>query len=174
MVKSRVSYINRGATVAWGPTSETASLVAAGTVAGAISDSFDASSTLELFSLDLGSGSGEMPSLGAVQLPERFHALAWGVGSDPTAHPHGLLAGGMVDGTVKVFNPNAIAGCAPEPNSNARERLQREEGGGWQAQALSQAQAHRLTGSQALRLSDAACVCACLWCVQKRWGHAGG
>ena len=110
MVKSRVAYINRGATVAWGPTSETASLVAAGTVAGAISDSFDASSTLELFSLDLGSASGEMPSLGSVQLPERFHALAWGVGSDPESHPHGLLAGGMVDGTVKVFNPYAITG----------------------------------------------------------------
>lgn len=110
MVKSRVSYISRGATVAWGPTSQTAGLLAAGTVAGAISESFDASAALEIFSLDLGSGSGEMPVLGSVQLPERFHSLAWGTGgSDNGSLPHGMLAGGMVDGTVKVFNPAAIA-----------------------------------------------------------------
>ena len=42
-MKERISYIRRGATVAWGPTHETASYIAAGTVAGAISDSFDAS-----------------------------------------------------------------------------------------------------------------------------------
>ena len=112
MVKQRVSYISRGATVAWGPTSETAGLVAAGTVAGAISDSFDASSTLEIFSLDLGSQSGEMPVLGSLQLPERFHCLAWGAASDATGLPYGMLAGGMVDGTVKVFDPSAMTGCA--------------------------------------------------------------
>ena len=43
VMKERISYIRRGATVAWGPTHETASYIAAGTVAGAISDSFDAS-----------------------------------------------------------------------------------------------------------------------------------
>ena len=43
VMKERISYIRRGATVAWGPTHGTASYIAAGTVAGAISDSFDAS-----------------------------------------------------------------------------------------------------------------------------------
>ena len=122
MVKQRVSYISRGATVAWGPTNETAGLVAAGTVAGAISDSFDASSTLEIFSLDLGSQSGEMPTLGSVQLPERFHGLAWGAGSAEASMPYGMLAGGMVDGTVKVFNPKAMTDGSGEVQIASLER----------------------------------------------------
>ena len=73
-----------------------------------MSDSFDASATLELFSMDLGSGSGEMSVLGSVTTSERFHRLAWGTAGGASL-PYGMLAGGMVDGTVKVFNPAAIA-----------------------------------------------------------------
>ena len=59
-MKERISYIRRGATVAWGPTHETASYIAAGTVAGAISDSFDASASLEIFNLDLPKRAGTL------------------------------------------------------------------------------------------------------------------
>ena len=119
-MKERISYIRRGATVAWGPTHETASYIAAGTVAGAISDSFDASASLEIFNLDLGSASGEMEVLGSIQLPERFHSITWGTaGVDGGALPYGMLAGGMVDGTVKVFNPAAMTGCVPATCASA-------------------------------------------------------
>ena len=37
----RISGVNRSSTVAWGASSEHSSLLAAGTVAGAISDNFD-------------------------------------------------------------------------------------------------------------------------------------
>ncbi len=120
MPKERVSYISRGATVAWGPTSETSSLVAAGTVAGAISDSFDASAALELYMLDLASASGEMQMLGSVQTPERFHRLAWGThGVSNSSLPYGMLAGGMVDGSIKVFNPAALGG----PQQGSKDAL---------------------------------------------------
>ena len=110
-MKERVAYIPRGATIAWGPTSETAGLIAAGTVAGAISDSFDASASLEIFEMDLGSKSGQMQQLGALQTAERFHRLAWGsCGADNGSLPYGMLAGGMVDGTIKVFNPAMMVG----------------------------------------------------------------
>ena len=110
MVKERVSYIDRSATVAWGATSDTSSLVATGTVAGAISDSFDSSASLELFSIDLGSRTGQMDLLGSVPLSERFHKLTWGTyGVDQGTLPYGMLAGGMVDGTVKVFDPKRLA-----------------------------------------------------------------
>ena len=109
MVKERVAYVPRSATVAWGPSHETAGMVACGTVAGAISDSFDASASLDIFSMDLGSKSGQMDLLGSVQLTERFHRLAWGTcGIDKGHLPYGMLAGGMVDGTIKVFDPAKI------------------------------------------------------------------
>ena len=51
----KISGVNRSATVAWGASSEHASLLAAGTVAGAISDNFDSSAHLEVFKLDMSS-----------------------------------------------------------------------------------------------------------------------
>lgn len=95
-------------------------MIAAGTVANAISDSFDASAALEIFSLDLDSASGEMPLLGSAQTSERFHRLAWGVGGvDSGSLPYGMLAGGLVDGTVKVYNPAAMIGCARDRAGHA-------------------------------------------------------
>ena len=72
-MKERISYIRRGATVAWGPTHETASYIAAGTVAGAISDSFDASASLEIFNLDLPKRAGTL----SVSSYEAALGLAW-------------------------------------------------------------------------------------------------
>ena len=109
--RPRVAGVQRSATVAWSPTSQHATLMAAGTVAGAISDSFDATAQLELFSLDLGARTGDMPLLGSVQTSERFHRLAWGShGHDSGAFSHGIIAGGMVDGSIKIFNPALMLG----------------------------------------------------------------
>lgn len=109
-MKERVAYIPRGATVAWGPTYESGSMVAAGTVGGAFDGSFDASASLEIFQMDLGSKTGQMELLGSVQTTERFHRLAWSnFGVDNGSLPFGMLAGGMVDGTVKVFDPAVMA-----------------------------------------------------------------
>ena len=107
--RPRVAAIQRSATVAWSPISQHATLMAAGTVAGAFDPNFDATAHLELFSLNLGSRTGEMPLLGSIQTSERFHRLAWGShGSDSGALSHGIIAGGMVDGSIKVFNPALI------------------------------------------------------------------
>ena len=101
----RISSVKRSATVAWGASSEHASLLAAGTVAGAISESFDTTAHLELFSLDLAT-TGELRPLGSVKTIERFHQLAWSpCGVHDRSLPAGLLAGGAVDGSIKVFNP---------------------------------------------------------------------
>lgn len=87
--------------------------MAAGTVAGAISDSFDATAHLEIFSLDLCSRKGDMPLLGSVRTSDRFHRLAWGsLGYESGAFSHGILAGGMVDGSIKIFNPATMIACA--------------------------------------------------------------
>ena len=110
----RISGVNRSSTVAWGASSEHSSLLAAGTVAGAISDNFDSSACLEVFKLDTSSPSGELSLLGSVQTSERFHRLAWGTqGMANGSMPYGMLAGGMVDGTIKIFSPATMIACAP-------------------------------------------------------------
>lgn len=115
----QVSQIPRSATVAWGSSANNANLLAAGTVAGAISDSFDASASLEIFSLDLSSQTGEMPLLGSVKTNERFHRLAWGTtGIADGSLPYGIIAGGMVDGSINIFNPALMIACvSPQPAS---------------------------------------------------------
>lgn len=46
---------------------------------------------------------------GAVKSTERFHQLAWGgVAQAPSSLPLGILAGGMVDGSIGLWNPAAI------------------------------------------------------------------
>lgn len=110
MVKQRVAFIPRGATVAWGPTTDCAGMIASGTVGGAFDGSFDATASLEIFQMDLSSKTGQMEMLGSAQTPERFHRLAWGsFGANCSSLPLGMLAGGMVDGTVKVFDPAVLA-----------------------------------------------------------------
>jgi hypothetical protein len=110
----KISGVNRSATVAWGASSEHASLLAAGTVAGAISDNFDSSAHLEVFKLDMSSQTGELSLLGSVSSSERFHRLAWGTkGMENGSMPYGMLAGGMVDGSIKIYSPAALIACAP-------------------------------------------------------------
>ena len=46
---------------------------------------------------------------GAVAANERFHRLVWGPHATE-ATPHGLIAGGLVDGSVNLYNPARIIG----------------------------------------------------------------
>ena len=88
----------------------TSSHLATGTMAGAIDLSFSTTACLEIFETDYASAETEMPVVGkAVPSTERFHRIVWGnagVGSEETRL--GLIAGGLVDGTVNVYNPAKI------------------------------------------------------------------
>eukprot|EP00201_Polytomella_parva_P000598 CAMPEP_0175077168 /NCGR_PEP_ID=MMETSP0052_2-20121109/23216_1 /TAXON_ID=51329 ORGANISM="Polytomella parva, Strain SAG 63-3" /NCGR_SAMPLE_ID=MMETSP0052_2 /ASSEMBLY_ACC=CAM_ASM_000194 /LENGTH=971 /DNA_ID=CAMNT_0016346555 /DNA_START=120 /DNA_END=3032 /DNA_ORIENTATION=+ len=96
--------IERSATVAFCPQS---SLLAAGTVAGAIDISFSTSSILEVFALDYSAGP-EVPLVsGSVTAPERFNRLAWSNKLSDT-YQSGILAGGLTDGCVCLWNPYSI------------------------------------------------------------------
>lgn len=102
---SKLKSISRSGTFAWSATSDHPALLATGTVAGAIDDTFQSSAQLEVFSLDLTSSTEDMPLLGSATTTERFQKLAWGAGSDAGAFPYGVLAGGMVDGSIQIYNP---------------------------------------------------------------------
>ncbi|MEW5311557.1 MAG: hypothetical protein WDW38_003266 [Sanguina aurantia] len=70
-----LKQLDRSATVSFCPGS---SLLAAGTVAGAIDISFSTNSTLEVFGLDFSTHGDSPQPLGSISAPERFHRLAWG------------------------------------------------------------------------------------------------
>tara|TARA_Y100001954_G_scaffold207869_1_gene231743 strand:+ start:555 stop:4292 length:3738 start_codon:yes stop_codon:yes gene_type:complete len=87
-----------------------APFLATGTMAGAIDLSFSTTACLEIFSTDYASMETEMESVGrAVPSTERFHRLVWGCGGAASEETRlGLIAGGLVDGTVNVYNPAKI------------------------------------------------------------------
>ena len=101
-----VKSISRSATVAWSPLEARPGLMCAGTVAGA--DAFAAPS-LEVLSVDLASQSPELQVVGKVAIDDRVERLSWGTkGIADGQFPLGLVAGGMVDGTVVVWNPAKV------------------------------------------------------------------
>lgn len=101
-----LKQVNRSATVAFSPMSP---VLAAGTMAGAIDLSFSSSACLELFGVDLSSSESELKLLGNVPVSDRFNRLSWGkFGSDTKHFPHGIIAGGLVDGSVNLWDPSKL------------------------------------------------------------------
>eukprot|EP01119_Soliformovum_irregulare_P013768 TRINITY_DN3700_c0_g1_i1.p1 TRINITY_DN3700_c0_g1~~TRINITY_DN3700_c0_g1_i1.p1 ORF type:complete len:1138 (+),score=363.18 TRINITY_DN3700_c0_g1_i1:134-3547(+) len=92
------------ATVAWGPSS----YMALGTVAGTMNLDFDTSAHLEIVSLNLTSRTPEEKVLGKTSAPDRFHKLVWSQGTFQDAHPQGLIAGGLANGVIKIWDPAKI------------------------------------------------------------------
>lgn len=109
MSNSYVKQVQRCATVAFSPTSP---YIATATMAGAIDLSFSTTACLEVFKVDYSKPSADMPLAGgAVAATERFHRLVWGpTGSDTEGLSHGVIAGGLVDGSVNLYNPAKIIG----------------------------------------------------------------
>ncbi|MBA0652539.1 hypothetical protein Goklo_019794 [Gossypium klotzschianum] len=98
-----IKWVNRSASVALAPD---APYMAAGTMAGAVDLSFSSSANLEIFKLDFQSEDRELPVVGQCPSSERFNRLAWGKnvsGSDEFSL--GLIAGGLVDGSIHIWNP---------------------------------------------------------------------
>ncbi|UPR03903.1 protein transport protein SEC31 [Chloropicon primus] len=87
--------------------------LAAGTVAGAFDMSFSTTATVELFSLNPSTGGGQANVLQKngveAESHERFHRLVWGAlpGAE-SEYPLGVIAGGLVDGSVNLFNPDKL------------------------------------------------------------------
>ncbi|EFN56942.1 hypothetical protein CHLNCDRAFT_143487 [Chlorella variabilis] len=123
---SYIKRANRSATLSFCPGGP---FLAAGSVAGAIDLSFSTASQLEIFRLDFSSTDQDLRLAGgAVQAPERFSRLCWGpAGVDTKHYPYGLIAGGLADGSVCVWNPARIIGHKAEaavPASPAATRGQ--------------------------------------------------
>ncbi|GMI95753.1 hypothetical protein like AT3G63460 [Hibiscus trionum] len=98
-----IKGVNRSASVALAPD---APYMAAGTMAGAVDLSFSSSANLEIFKFDFQSDDRELPLVGECPSSDRFNRLAWGKnGSGSDEFSLGLIAGGLVDGSIDLWNP---------------------------------------------------------------------
>ncbi|KAH0912648.1 hypothetical protein HID58_035969 [Brassica napus] len=103
-----IKGVGRSASVALAPD---APYMAAGTMAGAVDLSFSSSANLEIFKLDFQSDDRELTLVGEIPSSERFHRLAWGKnGSGSEEFSLGLIAGGLVDGNIDLWNPLSLIG----------------------------------------------------------------
>ncbi|KAG0287831.1 protein transport protein S31, partial [Linnemannia gamsii] len=105
----RQKTISRTSTFAWSPGQHTP-LLATGTVAGAFDANFSNTSQLEIFDLNLTDKSPDSVELhqpaGVVSSSTRFNRLAW---ASPTVdRPYGMIAGGMENGELNLWDANAI------------------------------------------------------------------
>ncbi|KAF9543707.1 protein transport protein S31 [Mortierella hygrophila] len=105
----RQKTISRTSTFAWSPGQHTP-LLATGTVAGAFDANFSNTSQLEIFDLNLTDKSPDSVELnqpaGVVSSSARFNRLAW---ASPTVdRPYGMIAGGMENGELNLWDANAI------------------------------------------------------------------
>eukprot|EP00245_Coleochaete_scutata_P005204 TRINITY_DN18571_c0_g2_i1.p1 TRINITY_DN18571_c0_g2~~TRINITY_DN18571_c0_g2_i1.p1 ORF type:complete len:1125 (-),score=228.11 TRINITY_DN18571_c0_g2_i1:535-3909(-) len=122
-----LKQVNRSATVAFAPMGN---VMACGTQAGAIDLSFSSSTCLELFKLDFESGDSEPPLVGATTSTERFHRLSWGTtGIEDGTYPYGIIAGGLVDGSVNLWNPGKMmSGRQGDAEGSLIKKLQKHQG----------------------------------------------
>ncbi|KAF7824612.1 protein transport protein SEC31-like protein B-like [Senna tora] len=98
-----IKGVNRSASVALAPD---APYMAAGTMAGAVDLSFSSSANLEIFKLDFQSDDQELPLVAECPSSERFNRLSWGTNSSASeGFGLGLVAGGLVDGNIDIWNP---------------------------------------------------------------------
>ncbi|KFK35498.1 hypothetical protein AALP_AA5G292600 [Arabis alpina] len=101
-----IKGVGRSASVALAPD---APYMAAGTMAGAVDLSFSSSANLEIFKLDFQSDDRDLPLVGEIPSSERFNRLAWGKnGSGSEEFSLGLIAGGLVDGNIDLWNPLSL------------------------------------------------------------------
>ncbi|XP_028776342.1 protein transport protein SEC31 homolog B-like, partial [Neltuma alba] len=98
-----IKGVNRSASVALAPDDP---YMAAGTMAGAVDLSFSSSANLEIFKLDFQSDDQELPLVAEFPSSERFNRLSWGNNSSSSeGFGLGLIAGGLVDGNIDIWNP---------------------------------------------------------------------
>ncbi|KAF8878677.1 hypothetical protein CPB84DRAFT_1852312 [Gymnopilus junonius] len=108
----KLKEIHRTSTFAWSPASPLP-LLATGTVAGALDESFSNESQLEIWApdfldkdeFDLGF-EGQYGPKGSVKDTARFNRLAWGY-VDPS-RPQGVIAAGLENGELALWDPAKI------------------------------------------------------------------
>lgn len=113
-----VAELGRLATAAWSPGGVGAGYIAAGTYAGAVDPSFASASALELVHVDIQRSRLSVAS--ATCVSDKFCCIDWGLTS--RTYPAGLIAGGLSDGTVRVWDA-ALLIRSPTPTEDENKAV---------------------------------------------------
>jgi len=112
---------DRGAVVAWCPLSSHADFVALGLKdsGGGGFDTTSYGSELEFYNLNITTNDDDdKPKLlGSIKTTSRFASIGWCSSSNAQKYPMGFVAGGMEDGVVHIWDPNAILAGSSEENA---------------------------------------------------------
>ncbi|KAH9830086.1 uncharacterized protein C8Q71DRAFT_787175 [Rhodofomes roseus] len=117
----KLKEIHRTSTFAWSP-SPSLPLLATGTVAGALDESFSNNGQLEIWApdfldktqYDLGQ-EGQAGPKASVTTTSRFNRLAWGY--TDASRPRGVLVAGMENGELDIWDPAKIVAHADPTES---------------------------------------------------------
>lgn len=101
-VKELVKTVN----VAWSPAALHPIMLAAGTAAQQLDESFSTKASLDLYSLDLETPGYNMRLDASIQSDHRFHKIIWGKKFGNSAA--GLIVGGCDNGMIKIYNVENI------------------------------------------------------------------
>lgn len=96
-----------GVTMAWCPSKEHKSLIAAASKEGAGGGFDDVGGCLEIYELDLSSETESMVKRGSAKTSLKFECLAWAQ-LNSQSHPTGIIAGGMTDGSLSIWDPHIL------------------------------------------------------------------
>ncbi|KAG8391173.1 hypothetical protein BUALT_Bualt01G0160200 [Buddleja alternifolia] len=101
-----IKEVNRSASAAFAPDGV---YMAAGTMAGAVDLQFSSSANLDIFELDFVSDDRQLILAGTAPSSERFNRITWGKApANSEDYPLGLIAGGLVDGNIGLWNPKPL------------------------------------------------------------------
>ncbi|XP_014832360.1 PREDICTED: protein transport protein Sec31A-like isoform X1 [Poecilia mexicana] len=110
----RLKEIQRTAHQAWSPAGHHPIYLALGTSAQQLDASFNTTAAIEIFEMDFADPSLEMQLKGSLPTTNRLHSIVWvnfGTAEDGTG---GRLVGGSENGTLTVYNPEAIISSGAE------------------------------------------------------------
>mmetsp|Transcript_24966 Transcript_24966/g.38177 ORF Transcript_24966/g.38177 Transcript_24966/m.38177 type:complete len:1050 (-) Transcript_24966:54-3203(-) len=99
---------DRSAATAWSPVRAYADVIALGAKDTGGVGFEDTGAELELYDLNLSQANSQPMLLGTVKTQGRFSSLGWSAAAMGGQMQAGVLAGGMENGTVHVWNPHAI------------------------------------------------------------------
>uniref|UniRef100_A0AAX7V390 Protein transport protein Sec31A n=1 Tax=Astatotilapia calliptera TaxID=8154 RepID=A0AAX7V390_ASTCA len=110
----RLKEIQRTAHQAWSPAGHHPIYLALGTAAQQLDASFNTTAAIEIFEMDFSDPSLDMQLKGSLATTNRLHSIVWvnfGSGADGTG---GRLVGGSENGTLTVYDPEAIMNSSGE------------------------------------------------------------
>lgn len=99
-----VAELGRLAIGAWSPGGAGGGYIASGSFAGSTDPSFGNGASLEIISVD--TQRSKLVPLSDVPAPDKFCSIDWAIPS--RAYPAGLIAGGLADGTVRVWDAASL------------------------------------------------------------------